>query len=69
MGIFKDIGKIGLIVSFITAVAYELTGSNSFKAISIVTGILSLVILSSYLAQVKGISKARDVLQYFKLLK
>ena len=69
MGLFKDIGKIGLLVSFIAAVAYELTGASSLKVFSIVTGVLSLVILSSYLAQVKGISKARDVLQYFKLLK
>lgn len=69
MGIFKDIGKIGLIVSFIAAVAYELTGTNSLKAFSIVTGILSLVILSSYLAQVKGISKARDILVFLRLLK
>ena len=69
MGIFKDIGKIGLIVSFIAAVAYELTGTNSLKAFSIVTGILSLVILSSYLAQVKGISKARDILVFLRFLK
>ena len=69
MGIFKDIGKIGLIVSFLAALAYELTGTNSLKAISIVLGILSLSILASYLAQAKGMSKVRDILQYFKLLK
>ena len=69
MGIFKDVGKMGLIVSFIAAVAYELTGASSLKAFSIVTGILSLVILSSYLTQVKGMSKARDILVFLRLLK
>jgi len=69
MGIFKDVGKIGLLVSFIAAVAYELTGASSLKAFSIVTGVLSLVILSSYLAQIKGISKARDTLVFLRLLK
>jgi len=69
MGIFKDIGKIGLLVSFLSAVAYELTGASSLKAVSIVTGVLSLAILSSYLAQIKGISKARDILVFLRLLK
>ena len=69
MGIFKDIGKIGLLVSFIAAVAYELTGASSLKAVSIITGVLSLVILSSYLAQIKGVSKARDILVFLRLLK
>ena len=69
MGIFKDVGKMGLIVSFIAAVAYELTGSSSLKAFSIVTGVLSLVILSSYLTQIKGMSKARDILVFLRLLK
>ena len=69
MGIFKGIGKIGIIVSFIAALAYELTGASFLKAISIVTGALSLVILSSYLTQIKGISKARDVLVFLRLLR
>ena len=69
MGLFKDIGKIGLLVSFIAAVAYELTGANFLKAFSLVTGILSLVILSSYLTQLKQVSKARDVLVLLRLLK
>lgn len=69
MGIFKDIGKVGLIVSFISAIAYELTGASSLKAFSIVVGVLSLVILSSYLTQVKGMSKARDILVFLRLLK
>ncbi len=69
MVIFKDIGKIGLLVSFIAAVAHELTGASSLKAVSIITGILSLVILSSYLTQIKGMSKARDVLVFLRLLK
>ena len=69
MGIFKDIGKIGLLASFTAAVAYELTGASSLKVISIVFGILSLVILSSYLTQIKGMSKARDVLVFLRLLK
>ncbi len=69
MGMFKDIAKLGILVSFIAAVAYELTGASSLKIVSIVTGILSLVILSSYLAQIKGISKARDILVFLRLLK
>ncbi len=69
MGLFKDIGKAGLIVSFIAAISYELTGASSLKVVSIVTGVLSLVILSSYLAQVKGVSKARDILVFLRLLK
>lgn len=69
MGIFKDIGKMGLLVSFIAALAYELTGVNSLKALSLATGILSLVILSSYLAQIKGLSRARDILVFLRLLK
>jgi len=69
MGIFKDIGKVGLIVSFIAAVAYELTGASSLKAFSILIGILSLVILSSYLTQIKGMSKGRDILVFLRLLK
>lgn len=69
MGIFKDIGKMGLILSFLSAGAYELTGANSLKAISIVIGFLSLVIITSYLTQIKGMSKARDVFTYLRLLK
>ena len=69
MGIFKDIGKIGILVSFIAGATYELTGANSLKAVSLVTGLLSLVILSSYLTQIKGISKGRDVLVFLRLLK
>lgn len=69
MGIFKDVAKLGLLVSFIAAVAYEFTGANSLKAFSLVTGILSLSILTSYLIQLKGISKARDVLVFLRLLK
>ena len=69
MWIFKDIGKIGLLISFIAAVAYELTGTNSLKVISIVTGILSLSILTPYLIQLKNMNKARDVLVFLRLLK
>ena len=69
MGIFKNIGKLGILVSFVAAVAYELTGSDFMKAFSLVTGILSLVILSSYLSQLRHLGKARDVLHYFRLLK
>jgi hypothetical protein len=69
MGIFKDIGKIGILVSFLAALAYELTGTSSLKVISIITGALSLAILSSYLAQIKGMSKARDILVFLRLLK
>ncbi|MBI1978551.1 MAG: hypothetical protein HYS62_00645 [Candidatus Aenigmarchaeota archaeon] len=69
MGIFKDIGKMGILISFFAAVAYELTGASSLKAISIVTGILALTILTSYLAQARGIGKARDILVFLRLLK
>ena len=69
MGIFKDIGKAGILFSFLAAVAYELTGASSLKVLSIVFGVLSLVILSSYLTQIKGISKARDILVFLRLLK
>ena len=69
MGIFKDIGKFGILISFLAAVAYELTGASSLKVLSIVFGVLSLVILSSYLTQIKGMHKARDVLVFLRLLK
>ncbi|MEM5805937.1 MAG: hypothetical protein QXM85_01945 [Candidatus Aenigmatarchaeota archaeon] len=60
---------MGILISFLAALAYEFTGANSLKVISIVTGLLSLIILSSYLSQTKGISKARDILVFLRLLK
>jgi hypothetical protein len=69
MGIFKDIGKMGILISFFAAVAYELTGATSLKAVSIITGILALTILSSYLTQINGMSRARDMLTFLRLLK
>jgi hypothetical protein len=66
--LFKDIGKLGLVFSFFAAVAYEITGAISFKAVSIIIGALSLVILSSYLAQTQ-LHKAKDILMYLRLLK
>lgn len=67
MGILKDIAKMGILVSFIAAVAHEFTGYAPLKIYSIVTGALSLSILSSYLLKLKG-SKSRDLLD-FRLLK
>ena len=69
MGMFKDIAKLGILVSFIAAVAYELTGASSLKVVSLVTGALSLSILTSYLIQLRGMGKARDILVFLRLLK
>lgn len=69
MGLFTDLGKIGIVISFFAALVYELTGATFWKAISIIIAAISVVLLSSYLAQVRYLSKARDVLIYLKLLK
>ena len=69
MGLFTDLGKIGIVISFFAALFYEITGAAIWKAISIITAAISIVVLSSYLSEVRYLSKARDVLQYLKLLK
>lgn len=69
MGIFKNIGKLGIVVSFLAAVGYEVTGYTSLKVFSLITGMLSLSILTSYLLQLKGLNTTRDVLVFLRLLK
>lgn len=66
---YKNIGKMGLLISFVSAVAYELTGNSSIRAFSLATALLSLIILSSYLIQIKNIGKTKDVVGFLRLLK
>lgn len=69
MGLFKNIGKTGILISFIAAVAYDITGVGFLKTVSLVTGILSVTILASYLTQFGHWSREKDVLHYFRFLK
>lgn len=69
MGLFKSVSKLGLFVSFATAIAYEITGSNILKAVSLATGTLSLAIIISYIQSIRQVGGARDMLRYFRLLK
>ncbi len=69
MGLFKNLSKLGLVVSFVTAIAYEFTGSNMLKAISLIAGTLSLAMLVPYIHSIRHIAGTREVLRYFRLLK
>ena len=68
MKIFANLSKIGLIMSFVVWISYEITGYISLKFVSLVIGAVSLTVLA-YFATTKGKVLGNDILHYLKMLK
>ena len=69
MWVSKNLSKLGLLVSFISAIAYEMTGANFLKAISLSAGVFALSVIISHNSNTRYISRVREHLHYLRLLK
>ncbi len=69
MGVKRNLSKLGLSMSFLAAVAYELTGANFLRTISLVVGIVSLSILISHVSDLKHIGRIRELTQHIRLIR
>lgn len=69
MWVKRNLTKIGLGMSFLTAIAYELTGSNSIRVISAAVGLISLSILISHISDLKQISRIRELVHHIRFLR
>lgn len=69
MWVRRNLSKLGLSMSFLAAVAYELTGANFLRAISVTVGIVSLSILISHVSDLKQIGRIREMTQQIRFMR